>query len=135
MRNWKVALATVAIVVGAVACAPQSPGTGGGSAIPAGCYGSPLEEAPDLRFNGAANTVDNLTVSLDIATFTLSGNGTCTGIPLEAPYAFTLVRADDELAAQGRCTTLGFDQGVGQLMDDYPGFPAQAWVCNPLVDA
>jgi len=114
--------------VGLAACAPSTPGTG---FAPAGCYDSPTAGAPDFRFNGVANSVDNMTAALDLATFTLSSNGTCAGVPLTAPYAFTVVRASDETAATVACTSLGLSAGAGQLQIDYPGFPADAWVCNP----
>jgi hypothetical protein len=90
-----------------------------------------VAETPDLRFSGSANAVGNLTVSLDLSSFTLATDGTCAGVPLGAPYSLTLVRADDEPAAVDRCATLGLDDGVGQVAAEYPGFPADAWVCNP----
>lgn len=99
--------------------------------LAAGCYNSPVADAPDFRFNGTPNVRGNLTVSIDISSFALSTDGTCSGLPLGEPYSFTLVRAADETAALTLCTTLGQDNGVGQIAADYPSFPADAWVCNP----
>jgi len=101
----------------------------------AGCYDSPGSGTPDLRFSGSENVRGNLTVSLDLTSFTLADDGTCAGVPLGAPNSLTLVRAADEPAAVDRCATLGLEDGVGQIQSEYPGFPADAWVCNPsLVD-
>lgn len=119
-----------ALVVGVAAgcTAPPAPPW-----APAGCYDSPVADAPDFRFSGTPNTKDNLTVALDVATLSLSTNGSCAGVPLGAPYAFTLVRAADEPAAQTLCAAAGLQQGAAQISSDYPSFPADAWVCNPPV--
>ena len=73
----------------------------------------------------------NLTVSLDIATFTLSTNGTLCGRPAGRP-----VHADPRPwrqrgSAAARCATLGLDNGVGPAATEYPSLPADAWICNP----
>ncbi len=102
-----------------------------GDWLAAGCYNSAVVGAPDFAFSGTPNVKGNLTVALDIATLSLSENGSCAGIPLAAPYAFTLVRANGELAAGATCSGLGLGDGVGQIQSDYPAFPADAWVCNP----
>ncbi len=104
---------------------------GGGSWAAAGCYGSPVEDAPDFRFSGVPGAVGNLTVGLDISDFSLSDDGTCSGIQLGDPYRFTLVRAVDEPQAAAQCASLGQAPGAGQISQDYPGFPADGWVCNP----
>lgn len=125
-RILVVAVAAVGAFI-AAGCAPMTPPTW----LAAGCYNSPVADAPDFRFSGVANVAGNLTVSLDISTFTLSTDGTCAGVPLGAPYSFSLVRAADATAAGVACTALGLSDGVGQIQADYPGFPADAWVCNP----
>ncbi len=122
-----VVVAFVALFV-AAGCAPTTPPT---TWLAAGCYNSPTADAPDFRFNGTPNAEGNLTVSLDISTFTLSTDGTCSGVPLGAPYTLTLVKAADETAAIVACTALGHDNGAGQGQLDYPAFPADAWICNP----
>ena len=129
-RNLLV-LIVVAVVLGTTlgACAPAGPANG--DWLAAGCYNSGVVGAPDFAFNGTPNAAGNLTVALDIATLTLSENGTCAGIPLAAPYSFTLVRATGDLAAGAICSGLGLGAGVGQIQSDYPAFPADAWVCNP----
>ena len=130
MNRTRLLLALV-IAGGSVAlasCAPSTPGTGFAAA---GCYDSPTAGAPDFRFDGVANSVNNMTAALDLASFTLSSNGTCAGVPLTAPYAFTLVQAAGETAATVACTSLGLSAGAGQLQLDYPSFPVDAWVCNP----
>lgn len=121
-----VALAALAAAAG---CAPM-PTT---PWLPAGCYDSPVADAPDFRFNGTQNAKGNLTVSIDLSDFSLSTDGSCAGVPLGDPYRFTLVRAADAAAAEIRCTTLGLDSGVGAIGQDYPSFPDDAWVCNPPV--
>lgn len=125
-KSLLIALALLGSVAG-VACAPMPSPTW----LAAGCYNSPVADAPDFRFSGTPNVPGNLTVAIDISTFTLSTDGTCSGLPLGEPYSFTLVRADDAPAAELRCSTLGLDNGVGQIAADYPSFPADAWVCNP----
>jgi hypothetical protein len=125
-------VAVIAAAIGAivaVGCTPQTPG--GGTFAPAGCYDSPVADAPDFRFNGVPNQRNNLLVSLDISTFTLSTDGTCAGVQLSDPYAFTLVRATSEGAAAATCEGLGLAAGAGQIQADYPEFPADGWVCNP----
>lgn len=127
----RVGAAATAAAVAAIltaGCAPMGPTAPWAAA---GCYDSPGSETPDLRFSGSENVRGNLTVSLDLATFTLADDGTCAGVPLGAPNSLTLVRADDQQAAVDRCATLGLDNGVGQIRAEYPGFPADAWVCNP----
>jgi hypothetical protein len=121
-----VAVAAVGAFI-AAGCAPMTPPTW----LAAGCYNSPVADAPDFRFSGTPNVPGNLTVAIDISTFTLSTDGTCSGLPLGEPYSFTLVRAADDAAAALRCSTLGLDNGVGEVSADYPSFPADAWVCNP----
>jgi hypothetical protein len=125
-KSLFIALALLGSVAG-VACTPAPTPTW----LAAGCYNSPAPDAPDFRFSGTPNVPGNLTVAIDISTFTLSTDGTCSGLPLGEPYSFTLVRAADEAAAEVRCATLGLDSGVGQIAADYPSFPADAWVCNP----
>lgn len=130
MTRTQLLLALV-VVGGALtlaSCAPATPATG---FVPAGCYDSPTAGAPDFRFSGVANSLNNLTASLDLATFNLSANGSCSGLPLTTPYAFTVVRASSVEAAAATCTSLGLSAGAGQLQLDYPGFPVDAWVCNP----
>jgi hypothetical protein len=128
-RTVAVVIAALGAIV-AVGCTPQTPG-GGGSFAPAGCYDSPVADAPDFRFNGVPNQKNNLLVSIDIATFTLSTDGSCAGIQLADPYAFTLVRATSESAAAALCESLGLPAGAGQIQAEYPDFPADGWVCNP----
>jgi len=130
MTSTRLLLALI-VAGGSAALAACAPPTTANGFAPAGCYDSPAADAPDFRFNGVANSVDNLTAALDLATFSLSSNGSCAGIPLTAPYAFTVVRATSDLAATVACTSLGLPDGAGQLQIDYPGFPADAWVCNP----
>ena len=129
-RNLLV-LSVVAVLFGTAlgACTPMTPI--GGDWLAAGCYNSGVVGAPDFAYNGTPNAAGNLTVALDIATLSLSENGSCAGIPLAAPYAFTLVRANGDLAAGAICSGLGLGDGVGQIQSDYPAFPADAWVCNP----
>lgn len=115
------------VLVAAGCTAPTPPATW----LAAGCYNSPVADAPDVRFNGVANAEGNLTVSLDISTFTLSTDGTCAGVPLGDPYTLTLVRAADETAAVAACSTLGLENGVGQADSEYPALPSDAWICNP----
>lgn len=129
-------LAALAIAAGSLAMiACTAPPTPDGPWVAAGCYGSPVADAPDFSYSGTQDTVGNLTVALDLATFTLSDDGTCAGIPLGEPYTFTLVQAADQATAETVCTSLGQTEGAGQIADDYPGFPADAWVCNPAVPA
>jgi hypothetical protein len=129
-RNLVVlAVVLAALATGLGACTPVMPPNG--DWLAAGCYNSAVVGAPDFAFNGSPNVKGNLTVALDIATLSLSENGSCAGIPLAAPYAFTLVRANGELAAGATCSGLGLGDGVGQIQSDYPAFPADAWVCNP----
>jgi hypothetical protein len=118
-----------ALAAGLGACSPMTPPSG--DWLAAGCYNSAAAGAPDFAFSGTPNVKGNLTVALDIATLSLSENGSCAGIPLAAPYAFTLVRATGELAAGATCSGLGLGDGVGQIQSDYPAFPDDAWVCNP----
>jgi hypothetical protein len=127
-RSGRLTLVAVLFtVLVAAGCAPSAPGTWAA----AGCYNSPSVDAPDVRFNGVANAKGNLSVSLDIATFTLSTDGTCSGVPLGDPYTLTLVRGAGETTAAATCTSLGLDNGVGPARTEYPGFPADAWICNP----
>jgi hypothetical protein len=119
--------------VAAVGCVPEAPGGGGtGGWVAAGCFDAPAADIPDLNYSGTPNVVGNLSASVDPSTFALSTNGTCAGVPLGAPNNFTLVRAADAAAAAGACTTLGLDNGVSQVNAEYPAFPADAWVCNPV---
>jgi hypothetical protein len=97
----------------------------------AGCYNSPTADAPDLRFSGTADAKGNLTVSLDIATFSLSTDGSCAGVPLGDPYTLTLVRGASEGSAAATCALLGLNNGVGPAATEYPSLPADAWICNP----
>lgn len=72
-----------------------------------------------------------------LTSFSLSTNGTCSGVPLGAPNALTLARAADAADGDAGCASLGIEDGVGQIQiqTEYPGFPADVWVCNPsLVD-
>ncbi|MEI7885822.1 MAG: hypothetical protein WCJ04_00365 [Actinomycetes bacterium] len=129
-RNlFVLAVATAALAMSLGACTPAGPPNS--SWLAAGCYNSSVVGAPDFAFTGTPNVAGNLTVALDIATLTLSENGSCAGIPLAAPYTFTLVRGSGNLAAGAICAGLGFGNGVGQIQSDYPAFPADAWVCNP----
>lgn len=124
-------LAVAAIAIGTIGAAACTPSPSPEPWLAAGCYDSPVADAPDLRYSGTQDTVGNLTVALDIADFTLSEDGTCAGIPLGEPYTFTLVRAADQAAAEALCDSLGQVDGAGQIASDYPAFPADAWVCNP----
>lgn len=124
-----VAIVPAAMIGVMSACSPMTPPTG--DWLAAGCYNSAVVGAPDFAFNGTPNAIGNLTVALDIASLSLSENGTCAGIPLAAPYTFTLVRASGDLAAGAICAGLGLGNGVGQIQSDYPAFPVDAWVCNP----
>jgi hypothetical protein len=133
--NTTKALLVLAVVAGAftlASCAPKAPSTP--STWPAaGCYDSPTPGTPDLRFSGSPGVVDNLTASIleIIPAVTISSNGTCSGIPLGAPYALTVVRASSEGSALTTCIALGLGAGVGQMNLEYPAFPADAWICNP----
>jgi hypothetical protein len=122
-----VVAALLALLV-AAGCTPTTPPT---TWLAAGCYNSPVADAPDVRFSGTPNAAGNLTVSLDISSFTLSTDGTCAGVPLGSPYTLTLVRAADETAALAACTAAGQNDGAGQAQSEYPSFPADAWICNP----
>lgn len=133
MRTRIVAAVIVGLgSVAAVGCAPEAPGGGTGGWVAAGCFDAPAEGIPDLRYSGTPNVVGNLTASVDPSTFALSANGTCAGVALDAPNNFTLVRAADATAASSTCSTLGLSNGVSQVNAEYPGFPADAWVCNPV---
>ncbi len=125
VRSAAAALLVASAALGACTT-PSSP-----SWAEAGCYDSPEADAPDLRFSGSANRNGNLTVSLDLSTFTLSDDGTCSGVPLGEPNTMTLVRAGDEAEATADCVALGYSNGVGQIELQYPAFPSDAWVCNP----
>lgn len=114
-------------VLGAAGCTTP-PASGW---VAAGCYNSPSVDAPDVRFSGVADVAGNLTVSLDIATFSLSTDGTCSGVPLADPYRLSMVRAADETAAATKCVALGLNDGAGQAQLEYPTLPADAWICNP----
>jgi hypothetical protein len=118
--------------VAAVGCAPEAPGGGTGGWVAAGCFDAPAAGIPDLKYSGTPDVVGNLTASVDPSTFALSTDGTCAGVELGAPNTFTLVRAADAAAAELRCATLGLDDGVSQVNAEYPAFPADAWVCNPV---
>ena len=127
-----VAIAAVALPLIA-ACTPPTTNPGGGT-IAAGCYDSVDVDAPDLRFNGVANVLNNLDVAWNWSTLAPSTNGTCTGSAPGAPYAFTLVTAADQAAADGACTGLGLTT-ASRLNTSYTTFPANAWICNPPADA
>jgi len=120
--------------LGATACAPTSGGPGDSWAA-AGCYDSPVADAPDLTYSGVADSVGNLNASLQVPQLTLSSDGSCAGVALTGEYSLTLVRATDEAAAEVRCVSLGLAAGAGQIISEYPGFPADAWVCNPDASA
>ena len=129
-----VALAIAALslpLVAACAPAPTTPGTG---TIAAGCYDSVDADAPDLKFSGIVNVLDNLDVSWNWSTLAPSTNGTCTGAAPGAPYAFTLVTGDNQASADAACAGLGLTT-ASQLNTSYTTFPANAWICNPPVDA
>jgi hypothetical protein len=123
-----VLIAAGGALLSSCAAAPTGPA---GPWAAAGCYDTPTADAPDLLFSGVADSVGNLNATLLVPQFTVSSNGTCAGVPLNGEYSLTLVRADDEDAAEIRCVSLGLAAGAGQINQDYPGFPADAWVCNP----
>jgi hypothetical protein len=130
MARSKLVMLVVALGMVGVASGCVVPPTSGGW-MAAGCFDSPSVDAPDLRFSGVADAPGNLTVAMDITSFSLSSNGTCAGVPLGAPYTLTLVRADSQVAADAKCVTLGLENGSGQAQLEYPGMAADAWVCNP----
>ncbi len=132
MTRSRIFVAAV-LAIGTMAAVGCVPGAPSGPWLAAGCYDSPVADAPDFFFTGSPNNAGNLRVRLDIATFTLSTNGSCAGIELGAPYTFTLVRAADQAAADTACSTLGLDDGAGPIGQDYPAIPADGWVCNPPV--
>lgn len=136
MTKTKMLFAVLAAAgaLGATACAP-TPGGPGDSWAAAGCYDSPVADAPDLTYNGVADSVGNLHASLQVPQLTLSSDGSCSGVALTGEYSLTLVRAADEAAAEVRCVGLGLAAGAGQIISEYPGFPADAWVCNPEASA
>jgi hypothetical protein len=136
MTKTKMLFAVLAAAgaIGATACAPTPTGPEGPWAA-AGCYDSPVADAPDLSYNGVADSLGNLKATLQVPGFTLSTDGSCAGVPLTGEYALTLVRAADEDAAELRCVGLGLAAGAGQIISEYPGFPADAWVCNPEASA
>ena len=136
MHRTRLLLALVAIAGSAtlVACVPP-PTTGGNGFAPAGCYDSPIDDAPDLKFNGKVNVTNNLDIAWSFTTQTASTDGTCTGLVPGPPYSFTLVRAADEAAAITRCEGLALTNGAEQLQLAYPAFPADAWFCNPPAEA
>jgi hypothetical protein len=134
--NQTKALLVLALTVGALVMASCTPATTTPGSWPgAGCFDSPTAGSPDLRFNGTPGVVNNLTASLEVPAMTISTNGTCSGVALGAPYALTVVRASTEGAAVTSCVALGLGSGVGQLKTEYPGFPVDAWVCNPAEPA
>jgi hypothetical protein len=128
------AVLVAAGALGATACTPTPTGPTGPWAA-AGCYDSPVAEAPDLSYSGVVDSVGNLKATLLVPGLTLSSDGSCAGVPLTGEYALTLVRAADEAAAELKCVGLGLSDGAGQIISDYPGFPVDAWVCNPEASA
>ena len=128
-----IALAIVAVAAPLAACAP-APTTPGTGAIAAGCYDSVDAAAPDLKFNGVVNVLDNLDISWNWSTLAPSTDGTCTGAAAGAPYAFTLVTGTNQASADAACAGLGLTT-ASQLNTSYTTFPANAWICNQPAEA
>ena len=114
------------------ACAPE-PATPGTGTIAAGCYDSVDVGAPDLKFSGVANVLNNLDIAWNWSTLAPSTDGTCTGAAAGAPYAFTLVTGDGQASADAACAGLGLTT-ASQLNTSYTSFPANAWVSDPPLD-
>ncbi len=129
-----VALAIASLALPLAACAAPPTTTPGNGTIAAGCYDSVDADAPDLRFNGIVNVLDNLDISWNWSTLAPSTDGTCTGSAAGAPYAFTLVTGDNQASADAACAGLGMTT-ASQLNTSYTSFPANAWICNPPLDA
>ena len=131
-RRTAAALAVAALIAVATACAPE-PGTPG-TWVQAGCIdgaGTDGNAAPDLRYSGTPNQVGNAVFFARISggTFSLSGDGTCSGLPVGA---ITIVRAANQAAADLTCTGLG--QGTATSFTGSPWtLPSDAWSCSATV--
>jgi hypothetical protein len=142
-------LSVVLIVIGgialaAAACTPPTTtpttttSTTTSSTVPAwvaaGCLdgaGTDGAVAPDLKFSGVPNQAGNATFSAIIAgsSFSISGNGTCTG---QAVGAITIVQAVDQATADGTCSSLG--QGTASSFTGSAWtLPADAYSCSNTI--
>lgn len=126
-----------AMTVAAGACTAPATGTTtttAGSWVPAGCIngaGSDGAAAPDLLYSGIPNHLGNATISAVIGggTFTISGDGTCSGQPVGA---ITIVRATDVGAASAICTGLGAGTATSFTGTAWT-LPADAYSCSSTI--
>ncbi len=103
-----------------------------GTWLAAGCIdgtGSDGAAAPDLKFNGTPNQLNNATFSALLGgenVFTISGNGTCSG---QVVGAITIVRAPDLTSASAVCDGLGAGSAISFAGTAWT-LPADAYSCS-----
>jgi hypothetical protein len=135
-RKSVLLVAIGAMFLAAGACTAPATGTTTTTTTPngwvaAGCIdgaGSDGNAAPDLKYNGTPNQLNNATISVTIVDGLpeVSGNGTCSGQPFAA---LTIVRAADATAADAVCSGLGAGTATSYSGTAWT-LPADAYACS-----